>query len=139
MLPHGNRPRRRYVCPWMVRSEFNDRRILEGVARGNIVEDAEPGSPPGPQTRLPGGTLSQTVWFKNQAGQPIARAHRYFCRDGLLAGSGFPDPKSIFNPGEVLLASHTDRETCPDCAFWEPKARASLLTLESYRRRGPLR
>ena len=123
----------------MVRSEFNDRRILERVAQGDIVEEIEPGRPPGPHTRLPAGTLSQTVWYNDQSGQRLARAHRYLCRDGLLAGSGFPDPKSIFNPGEVLLASHADHETCPDCAVWEPRSRASLLTLESYRRRSPLR
>jgi hypothetical protein len=123
----------------MVRSEFNDRRILERVARGEIVEQIEPGRPPGPNTRLPAGTLSQTVWFKDLAGQPLARAHRYLCRDGLLAGSGFPDPKSIFNSGEVLLASHGDHETCQDCATWEPRARASLVTLESYRRKSSLR
>jgi hypothetical protein len=122
----------------MVRFEFNDRRILERAAQGDIVEEIDPGHPPGPNTHLPAGTLSQTVWFKDRAGFPLARAHRYLCRDGLLAGSGFPDPKSIFNPSEVLLANHGDRETCQDCALWEPQARASLLALEPYRRKSPL-
>ena len=123
----------------MVRHEFNQRRILDGVVRGDIVVEIDASRPPDPRRNLPAGTLSQNLWFKDRSGAPLARAHRYLCLDGGLAGSGYPDPKSVFNPTEVLVAGHDDSTPCPDCVSWEPQARASLMPLESYRRRTQLR
>lgn len=138
MSPQSSRPTVKVVCLWFVRFEFNVRGILEGVAQGDIVEEIGDSRPPPSHRTLPLGTLSQTLWFKNRAGDKLARAHRYLCPDGGLAGSGFPDPKSVFNPGEVLVG-HDDVDPCADCSVWEPRARRSLLPLESYRRRTSLR
>lgn len=138
MSLQSNRPTVKYVCLWLVRHEFNVRGVLEGVARGDIVVDVDDSRPPPVSRRLPVGTLSQNLWFKDQAGAKLARAHRYLCLDGGLAGSGFPDPKSVFNPGEVWVG-HDDVTPCLDCPTWEPQARASLLPLESYRHRTTMR
>jgi hypothetical protein len=136
--PQGNRPVVRYVCIWLVRHEFNVRGILAGVANGDIVVDVGESRPAPNVAWLPVGTLSQTIWFKGLTGEKLSRAHRYLCADGGLAGSGFPDPKSIFNPGEVLVG-HDDSRSCQDCPTWEPLARASLIPLESYRHRTALK
>jgi hypothetical protein len=138
MSPQSNRPTIKYVCQWLVRHEFNVRGILEGVTRGDIVVEIADSRPPPSGRRLPAGTLSETVWFKDRTGAKLARAHRYLCTDGGLAGSGFPDPKSVFNPGEVWIG-HDDASPCADCPTWEPLARSSLRALESYRRRTQLR
>lgn len=91
-----------------------------------------------PDTNFPTGTLSQTVWVKDRSGRILVRTHRYLLPSGLIAGSGFLDPKTIYEDSGPITADrrHKDTDTCLSCAQWKPRAEAALTALEAYRRRG---
>ena len=49
------------------------------------------------------GTLSQHIGYYNSDGNLIAKAHRYLRPDGMLAGSGLPDPKRLIHQAVMYI------------------------------------
>ena len=121
----------------MLRAHFNEDQVIRQIAVGQLIEDPEPGTSPDPRARLPNGTLSHTVWIKRPSGEILYRTHCYVCPHNLLLGNGFPDPKRMDTPSEILVVDrrHADNDTCLACGMWRPRAQAALAGLGTYSRR----
>jgi hypothetical protein len=90
-----------------MRRLFNEARILERVAAGELIEmcvkDTEVSL-----TFEPTGTRSQTVHYVQAKGMiKVASVHQYKRPDGSLGASGLPDPKYLVIDNVIyLLASN---------------------------------
>lgn len=95
-----------------MRRRFNDGQYLERAARGELIvvvlpPDDRPAPPEAGQIE---GTLSQMISYRDQAGNEVARAHRYLRPDGTLGASGRPDPKRLLQDGVLYrLVKARDR------------------------------
>lgn len=53
-------------------------------------------------------TRSQIVVYYNSEGYPVALVHQYRRKDGLLGGSGRPDPKRLFMDGKIIAVRQSN-------------------------------
>ncbi len=123
------------VCPWILRTIWNDDQYLERTARRELTQTVEPGTRPDPRARLPSGTLSHSIWFRDRTDKLVARAHQYLLHGQPVRARDQPDPKSLFEPDGTLTYSHGEGVRCSDCAVWEPLAHASLRRARQRLRR----
>jgi hypothetical protein len=105
----ANPPVDRSVRPSELRRRFNEGdywRRAEGGEFQQVV--ARNGHPSAERSGQPYCTRSQIIECRNQAGQMIAKVHRYLRRDGTLGGSGMPDPKVLVEGGVRYFALEPD-------------------------------
>lgn len=78
-----------------LRKQFEDERILERAAAGQLRENikADRAAPDSPD--WPAGTRSQIVAYVDELGTVVSEAHRYLRPDQSIAASGMPDPKFL--------------------------------------------
>jgi hypothetical protein len=74
---------------------------LEGTLTAKVTRDGNPN----PKSNQPPGTRSQEVVY-SEGSNEVARVHQYMRSDGTLGGSGYPDPKTIY---EGTYAFHLRR------------------------------
>ncbi len=67
------------------------------------------------------GTLSQSISYRDQDGNEIARVHQYLKPDNTLGGSGQPDPKRVFLEGVLYRLIKEKNKTVSDSSD-EPEA-----------------
>lgn len=96
-------------------------RVGELIARPK-KDDLAPvavNEPPGPRSRL------VAYWAGWQTA--AALVFPYLRPNGTCGGSGYPDPKWMPVGSEPLgiVPGHRHNDTWPDCAEWEPRARAT--------------
>ena len=72
--------------------------VLWGGLRERIRKDAVPIPPPPGEPR---GTRSQYISYFDEAGNEVARVHRYLRPDGSIGASGLPDPKAVLHEGAL--------------------------------------
>ena len=137
---YSSRPSEKIVCPWMLRARFNQRQIVRRTARNEITAQPGPLRLPRADLRdlLPPGTRSQTIRYSDRrTGRWLYLAHQFVCPHGSVLGSGFPDPKTIYDPNETLVADplHRDWDTCGDCGTYRQQASDSQAAIEDYRQR----
>jgi hypothetical protein len=93
------------VDEWQLREVFNQARIVERAAAGELrmqVDESRPARNTAIRGWVP-GTLSQNVLFLDANGNLIAKAHRFLRPDGTLAASGMYDPKRVLHNGRYLI------------------------------------
>ncbi len=116
----------REVCLWILRAMFNEGQYLERVTRGELEEVIKRSYAAPPGAGEPPGTLCQVLRYVNASGEVVARAFRYLRPDGAIGGpTGDHDPKWIRQGSEALVPGHNDAFSCPECAIWSPRAKAS--------------
>jgi len=108
----------------MLYTTFNERRYVDRAARGELTAKKRSSHWPTPGAHEPPGTVSQFVLYLD-GGTLVAMAHRYLRPDGTIGASGNHDPKWVLDGSEILVPSHDTGASCPDCAAWRPRARAS--------------
>jgi hypothetical protein len=85
-----------------LRVKFNDAKITERVASGEVVEKIRHERHPSrPKANEPFCTRSQIVMYYSLNGHYICHAHRYLRTDNTIGASGKPDPKQ-FAEGDTL-------------------------------------
>jgi hypothetical protein len=65
---------------------------------GEITSKVTRNKPASPQSGQPPGTMSQEVVY-SENNLEVARVHQFVLPSGALGGSGFPDPKRIYEDG----------------------------------------
>jgi hypothetical protein len=133
--------RERLVCPWMLRARFNERQIVRRAERNEMLSVAQRPRHVGRAVlgRLPPGTVTQmTVFQDRRTGRRLWETHHYTCPHGFILFSGFPDPKTCWEPNETLRTdpAHPDDRsyTCgPTCARDRARADAAGDLLADYR------
>ena len=77
-------------------------------------------------------------YYKDRrTGRTIFETHHYVCMHGAILGAGFPDPKTMYEPNETLVANllHPDDRSyvCgPDCQRDQARSDAALEALREY-------
>ncbi len=79
-----------------------------------------------------------TIFQDRRTGRRLWETHHYTCPHGLILFSGFPDPKTCWEPRETLRAdpAHSDDrsyECGPQCARDRARADAAADRLNDYR------
>jgi hypothetical protein len=97
----------KYVSATEIRKIFNEGRFEDLVAYRVLKERIIREGNPAPASNQPAGTKSQILAYLNQDGRQVAVVHRYLRPDGSLGGSGKPDPKKVFQNGELYVLDET--------------------------------
>jgi hypothetical protein len=103
------------VCPRILRSLFNRRQLVEQAQRGEILVVTVRSYLTPPAAQQEPGTRTEKVEYYDRSGRRLAIAVQYVRPDGSLGASGLPDPKWLHDGSRVLIPSHRDDQTCPDC------------------------
>ena len=72
---------------------------VERAEAGELEEVIIHRGNPSPEVGLPPGSNSETVSYRTQNGEELARAHRFVLPDGTIGASGKADPKRVFKDG----------------------------------------
>lgn len=84
-----------------MRRRFNDGKYWERVKNGELRPVVLGEGTPQPEmlAKEPPGTVSQSLSYRDQNNDEIARVHQYLRTDGTVGASGLPDPKRLFEGG----------------------------------------
>jgi len=83
-----------------LRKLFQDERVLEKEARGElVVKLISSGHPSPPRADEPVCTKSQSMGYYDPNGNKVAEAHCHLREDGTIGASGKPDPKGVMHHG----------------------------------------
>jgi hypothetical protein len=95
----------RLVTARELRAMFNDDRYWQRAKAGELREViVRDGHPSAPKANEPFCTRSQTIIYRDRAGQRVVVVHQYLRQDGTLGASGAPDPKKLWRDGVVYEA-----------------------------------
>ena len=92
----------RRVDPSEIRELFNGSGLFEQALRGELNTILEDDRPVRAELGMPEGTRSQMVWYLGPDGHKLAIVHQYLLPDGMIGGSGRPDPKRMILDDEVI-------------------------------------
>jgi hypothetical protein len=86
-----------------MRALFNEESFLRLVQNGRIIPVVAHSGTPAEDAvlalKLPPGTKSQMLSYRDTNNLEMARAHQYLLPDGTIGASGKPDPKRFFKDG----------------------------------------
>src|SRR4029453_81011 len=89
-----------------LRQLFNEGRYWERLQAGELrARCRREGHPAPPESGQPYFTQSQGVAYFEKDNKEVARIHQYLRPDGLLGGSGRPDPKRVLQGGILYRLS----------------------------------
>ena len=118
-----------------MRDRFNSLGLAGLVRSGTFTaEPFEPDHPAPPEAGQVPGTRSQTLIYRDDAGNVIAMVHQYLKPDGTLGGGGLADPKWLNDGGTALIPFKDPRRECAWCVARRP-AKPSGGARRSTRRR----
>ncbi len=83
---------------------FNEGDFEGRAKRGELTVEVVASHPAPLGLKMPPGTLSQIVAYRDLQGVELASAHRYLKPDGTLGFSEMPDPKSVMKNGVLYTA-----------------------------------
>jgi hypothetical protein len=86
-------------------------RLLAGELRASLKREGHPAPAASGQ---PYCTRSQEVFYFDLEGMEVARVHQYLRPDGLLGGSGRPDPKRLLQGGTLYRLSKQKEALSPN-------------------------
>lgn len=92
------------VSPQELRRLFNDGRYWERMKAGEFFEVVYRDGHPSPKNSgEPPCTRSQIIAYVDAGGRQVAIVHQYLRKDGKLGASGRPDPKKLFDKGNIYI------------------------------------
>jgi hypothetical protein len=93
------------VPAWKIQRIFNDNRYFELVKSGQwTAEISESDIVLRSRPRIPAGSLSQSVIYRDELGRRVARVHQFLKPNGKLGASGKPDPKFLEYDGDLYYS-----------------------------------
>lgn len=96
-------PPRRPVDADTLRRLFNTGAYWEEARAGRLSQVVKWERTPALATEPP-GTRSQVVAYYDAEGRRVAIVHQYLRPDGMIGGSGRPDPKELLDGGILFYA-----------------------------------
>jgi hypothetical protein len=87
------------VDEWELRRIFNENNLWDKVKSGELTAVILESRDAPADAQQADGTLSQSISYRDNHGNEIARVHQYLKPDNSLGGSGQPDPKRVLHNG----------------------------------------
>jgi hypothetical protein len=92
------------VNAWTLRCMFNQSRIPDRIASGELSIEKSPKAKLSKKPNHPKDSKSQHIWIRDQSGVEVASAHYYVCPTGPVTPL---DPKTI-KIGSIRYVIHPD-------------------------------
>lgn len=101
----------------MLRELFNSGQYEERAERGDLTRRVTRSYATPASGRHPPGSMSRFYEYRDAEGVVVAKAFHH----DRPTDPWRPDPKWLLVEGEILVPSHTDVESCPDCATYRDR------------------